>query len=210
MIGNIVRRVLKFLKEEYNTALQGTLQPTISGGPSNVQTPGPIGYQGEASDFFAHASSALRRQQSLSSGSTSASPTRGSSTSSPPPISSQQPHAPTIFDLLGHRGPITSTAQDEHPLSTSMSAFTTPSISPAISRVSSSAYLKGLTKLSGPGEVSAEEEFSKRAFRLKRLFTEAITELLDEVESVHTDIAQQAMEHVNSSSVPIDLCFVIS
>lgn len=51
------------------------------------------------------------------------------------------------------------------------------------------------------GQQMAEDEYSKNAYRMKRLFTEAVAELLDEVESAQGEIAAQALEHIHASCV---------
>ena len=221
-----MRRVLKFVKEEYNTALEANLnsaEPSGSQTPTSfAQTPAGIASSKSNTDgpeYFAHA---WRKQSSADLATPFPSSPRSNSLSnsglnSPTTASafSAPAAAPTIFDLLGHKGPImltsNSTSESRQAATPGSSSpilpsaldnrlpLHTPSISPSISRASSTAYLRSLTKINSPGEVAAEEDFSKRSHRLKRLFTEAIGELLDDVDSADQEIAAQALEYIGSS-----------
>jgi hypothetical protein len=196
VIGNVVKRVIKFLKEEYHTAQQAACEPASSPQTPYPQTPFTPGVRREVeTDFFAHG-----RPESLTRGQSTRSLSLNSN-SAP----AAAPAAPTIFDLLGHKGliPLSSgTDASEQISSLSHLDFQIPSITPAISRASSVAHLRGMSGMSSPGSpVSDYEDFSRQAYRLKRVFTEAIAELLEEVDSVHQEIAQQASEHINSGWV---------
>jgi translation initiation factor eIF-2B subunit beta len=46
-----------------------------------------------------------------------------------------------------------------------------------------------------------EEDFSKRSGKLKPIFIDAISELVDELGMVREQIAAQAMEHIHSACV---------
>lgn len=194
MIGNVVKRVLKFLKEEYHTAQQAAMEPL-----SNPQTPftpyTPAARRETEVDFFAHARPELTRGQSARSISGIATPAQSTS-------------APTIFDLLGHKGLISLSSGTDSPLEhvpslSHLDFHATPSITPSISRANSVIHMRTLSGGgNSPGSPASEyEDFSRHAYRLKRVFTEAISELLDEVDTVHQEIAQQASEHISSGSV---------
>lgn len=193
------------MREEYNTALQASrpLNTPMPGTPETFAVT-PAGVSSEtnaaATDFF----SANAHRQLLPS---SRHPGLPSSASTFSIHSASQYNAPmgvhSIFDLLGHRGstPLSSTWGDKNissPTATPPSEAFSPVNSPVLSRVPSTLYLRSR----GDGSASpAELEFSKKSHSLKPLFIDAITELMDELETVHENVASSAAEHIHNECV---------
>jgi translation initiation factor eIF-2B subunit beta len=205
VITNITKRILKFLSEEYQTALSTYLTTTSSSSypstPYSVpQTPGwgvtgletPGTFFPERGDPFAG-----RR---IPSGSTGGS-------------------LGNIFDLLGHKN----VAVSQHAgSSTSMqggiggsnnsSAPHSPHVpaappSPLLGHSSRS----NTTTIRSPGPgahtpnglsphvtTMLEEDFSKKSHSLKPVFIEAIQELMDEVEMTYRAVGEQSIDHIHS------------
>lgn len=206
VVTNITRRVLKFLTEEYQTALSAfllasTSHSSTSSIPSTPHTPGwglsgletPGTFFPERGDPFAFTS----RVDGAGEGKF-----RGIGGS--------------MFDLLGHKGDSTSaqgagdkfSAGKDHlwsaqnspglsaPNSPSKLFSTLPSSfdKPALSRIATSTS----GQLSPHVTTMLEEDFSKKAHNLKPVFIEAIQELIDEVEMTQRSVGEQSLDHIHS------------
>jgi len=51
---------------------------------------------------------------------------------------------------------------------------------------------------SSTADLVAEEEFSRESYKLKPHFMDAIKELYEEVETTHTNVAEQSLDHIHS------------
>lgn len=111
-----------------------------------------------------------------------------------------------MLDLLGHRNPMPSTLAAAAPsAATDDDGMFMPHRSQSNGR-SPSPHAQASSKHGGnttlsQGEQLAEEEFSRTAHKMKRVFTEAVAELLDEVDSAQQEIAAQALEHIHAQWV---------
>lgn len=126
----------------------------------------------------------------------------------------------SIFELLGHEskqtevttaisslysgGSGTQTPNSQYtgtPLDSPMSMLPTQrsaSVKPTVARQGSSNPVSAFVQ-SHPSIQKMEEDFSKRSGKLKPIFIDAISELVDELGMVREQIAGQAMEHIHSA-----------
>lgn len=147
-------------------------------------------------------------------------PHQSTSTSGVQPIGTS-----SIFELLGHESNQTDSAAGLTSVLSSLytggsgtqtpaSQYTgTPLDSPMSMPAGKSSAAKPQTTRQGsanpvsafvqshPSIQKMEEDFSKRSGKLKPIFIDAITELVDELGMVREQIAAQAMEHIHSAYV---------
>lgn len=194
VVTNMTRRILKFLHEEYATALANYLSNATHSSPA---TPHSV----PETPFLA----------SDGSGSFPFTPTRrGTALGS-------------MFDLLGHNkagsdglgnpnlalGPSTTTSGVGTPLSSS--PIPTEPSSPAQSHSPATAHTLHRPNLpvQTPGIMSPhvtsmlEDEFSKKSHSLKPVFIEAVQELMDEVELTYRSVGEQSIDHIHSGCVSL-------
>ncbi|KAI5481880.1 translation initiation factor eIF-2B beta subunit [Pseudohyphozyma bogoriensis] len=173
VVTNMYRRILKFLHEEYATALTNFLsETTVSAASSSSATPNSI----PATPNTHSESSTFRRGSTLGSmfdllghkseGHHSPSPLSTSTLVTPAPSSpaSPQNNSPSASTIL-HRPLL--------PLRTSST------VSPQV---------QGML----------EEDFSRKSSALKPIFVEAIQELMEEVEMTYRNVGEQSIDHIHS------------
>lgn len=185
----MTRRILKFLHEEYATALGNFLADTSSSSsypatPWSVPETPALGNDGTSSFPFAEVRTAGG------------------------PLGS-------MFDLLGHKGPyadgsagLAATAAHTSSSSAFASGASTAPSSPSSGHhpfppVPSTVH-RPLLPLRTPSIVSThvtnmlEDDFSRRSHTLKPIFIEAIQELMDEVEMTYRSVGEQSIDHIHS------------
>lgn len=209
VITNITKRILKFLQEEYITALTSFLAQSSSSSTSYPSTPysvpmtpgwGLAGGLDTPGAFFPERGDPFSGRRT----------TGGSSLGN-------------IFDLLGHRSsagaagglsrpqnstwsPVDSSSAPGSP-STAPSSPARPFASSSINNHSPNASIhrqaSTSTLLSPHVTIMLEEDFSKKSHSLKPVFIEAIQELMDEVEMTYRSVGEQSIDHIHSGCVDL-------
>ena len=185
----MIRRILKFLHEEYATALTNFLADSSSSSyPSTPYSipPTPALCPETPSSFFPEC------------GDPFASAGRPSGTGS----------LGSMFDLLGHKATPLIIGNSPSSFATPLSGFPPPSTpsSPlrGASPVPSQVLARPSLALRTPSVISPhvttmlEEEFSRKSHTLKPVFIEAIQELMDEVEMTYRSVGEQSIDHIHS------------
>ncbi|KAK4702351.1 translation initiation factor eIF-2B subunit beta, partial [Phenoliferia sp. Uapishka_3] len=183
VVTNMTRRILKFLHEEYATALGNFL--TDASPSSTPNTPHSV-----------PATPALGRHEGPGS--------------FPFTLARQGSSLGSMFDLLGHKvgGGAAGTAPPSSGFSTPRELASpgpsSPS-SPANNSPSSSQFLQRphlpmrTPSILTPHVTSMlEEEFSRKSSSLKPVFLEAIQELMDEVDFTYRSVSEQSIDHIHS------------
>lgn len=173
VVTNMTRRILKFLHEEYATALKLHLENEDLKGST---TPSPRNVP--ATPFLPS----------------------DASTSFPFSTPSSRPLG-NIFDLLGHKSPGTSSLSSIAP-TYSVATTPTPSSpnspSGAVTPSHYSSYGQSYTQDSSSTQSMLADEFSRKSGSLKPVFIEAIQELMDEVELTSRSVGEQSIDHIHS------------
>lgn len=197
--------MLKFLTEEYQTALQTYLltsssssisstpninsYPTTPWGAGGLETPGT---------FFPERGDPFNGFNSVGAG--------GGRIGG------------SLFELLGHRESSTgvgnssiSTGKHESipnsswtptsPISTPSSPHKIASPNPNSDRPAFSRSGTTTSTLSPHVQTMLTEDFSKKSLNLKPIFIEAIQELIDEIEMTHRSVGEWSLDHIHSGSV---------
>ena len=207
VITNITRRVLKFLTEEYQTALQAYLLTSTSSSVSSTPNPNsipstPWGQGGleTPGTFFPERGDPFSGFNAVGTG---AGRIGGS-----------------LFELLGHRdipngvgnGGLSSGKHESLPNSawTPTSPISTPSSPHKIASPNPNSDRPAFSRtgttnstFSPHVQTMLTEDFSKKSLNLKPIFIEAIQELIDEIEMTHRSVGEWSLDHIHSGFVYI-------
>ncbi|KAI9638758.1 uncharacterized protein MKK02DRAFT_21665, partial [Dioszegia hungarica] len=185
--GNIIRRILRLIREEYRAAAHAASHipttPSTSAPQTpytGIQTPGILAPAGH---FLSDGSSSLAGfglGMSNLTMSTSASPSSGRT----PLFSPETSRVNSADDLNGANA--NASANKGFAAQLRKTGYETPT----------------------PGQMTARldpEEFMRQSAKLKPVFLQAIEEVMGELETTHEDVAKGAREHVHSSEIILTL-----
>ncbi|KAL1412584.1 GCD complex subunit gcd7 [Vanrija albida] len=206
--GNIVRRSMKLIREEYRAAAQARLSqpPSIPGTP--YVGPGTPGFVTPPTQYFsiATAASAAAEQTARGTGTSSG---RASSSIPSTPVITRQASLSNFVAMRHSRVQLERSGLERQGSVLDFSASTNSLFATPPGHRGSR---------SGPSGAEAEDraeweaqqakesaEFARQAGRLKPVLIQAIEEVVNEVETTHEDVARGAKEHIHSSEVILTL-----
>ncbi len=176
--GNIIRRILRLIREEYRAAAAAQ----VSAPPSTPGTPflGP-----ETPGLHFASSHYLSGELSFTS---------------PPSSSTSLPRQPSLLPSLSNFVVMrhASRAQLERSGSLVDLSASTSSLFTSPTRGNLMDSLNGMNGIA-PMSRGDSEEFMKQSSKLKPVFIQAIDEVVGELETTHEDVAKGAKEHVHST-----------
>ncbi|KAH8925500.1 nagb/rpia/CoA transferase-like protein [Atractiella rhizophila] len=190
VITNITLRALKYIREEYSTALALKLAEVHPELGVNARNP-----------TFSFLSSIPPTPVPGSSADTSRAPSRLGAPSEGSTESTDTDDMISMFDLLGHKNPFPSTSSKSHSSKSSSEGFFRPP--PLSSWPSTSSQPATVPPTSA---VSATiSQFSRDSNSLKRAFHDALTDLISELQGIHSSIAESALDFIHSGEVVMTL-----
>ncbi|ORY34594.1 hypothetical protein BCR39DRAFT_513544 [Naematelia encephala] len=185
--GNIIRRILRLIREEYSAAVQAHLSttPSAPGTPDlGPETPGLHAPQNHYLSFMTDLAFS----------------TPGSGPSSSLPL--QRQTSLSNFVAMRHSR---AQAQMERAGSALDLSAATSSLFTSPGRSDSADGRWSNTNLAGLSSRRGSDDFGKQAGRLKPVLVQAIDEVVNELETTHEDVAKGAKEHIHSSEVILTL-----